>query len=154
MARRPVGGSWRKTTSSNSPPSCSKTDTSGSIPAPRRTIRRPHGGTRLCIPARGVPMMRAMVPSAYMRVFQSLEALPDPERERWERYIVAGEGPQPRPKRYRQVPAGPRTPYPFLECIDGDHADVRREDGKLYVCPRSSHVEALASLVAPREPGG
>jgi hypothetical protein len=99
-------------------------------------------------------MMRAMVPSAYLRVFQSLEALPDPERERWERYIVTGDGPPHGLRRYRQVAAGPRTPYPFLECIDGDRADVRREDGRLFVCPRSSHVEALASLVAPREPGG
>ena len=99
-------------------------------------------------------MIRAMVPSAYLRVFQSLETLPDGERARWERYLVGGEGLQPGLRRYREVPAGPRTPYPFLESIDGDHADVRREDGALYVCPRRSHVEALASLVAPREPAG
>ena len=100
-------------------------------------------------------MMRAMVPSAYLRVFQSLEALPDAERERWERYIVVGDGSAARAaKRYRQVPAGPRTPYPFLEAIEEDHADVRREDGRLYVCPRRSHLQALASMVAPREQPG
>jgi hypothetical protein len=99
-------------------------------------------------------MMRPMVPSAYLRVFQPLEALPGRERERWERYLVVGSGPPRRPRRYRQVPPGPRTPYPFLEAIEEEHADVRREDGTLYVCPRRSHVEALASLVAPREPLG
>jgi hypothetical protein len=67
---------------------------------------------------------------------------------------VGGDGPLPVRKRYREVPAGPRTPYPFLESIDVDHADLRREEGKLYVCPRRSHVEALASMIAPREPAG
>jgi hypothetical protein len=92
-----------------------------------------------------------MVPCAYLRVFQPLEALPDADRERWERYIVLGDAPPPGPRRYRQVPPGPRTPYPFLEAVEEDHADVRREDGRLFVCPRRSHLQALASMVAPRE---
>jgi hypothetical protein len=92
-----------------------------------------------------------MVPCAYLRVFQPLEALSGAERERWERYIVGGEGPPPGLPRYREVPPGPRTPYPFLESIEEDHADVRREDDRLFVCPRRSHLQALASMVAPRE---
>jgi hypothetical protein len=95
-----------------------------------------------------------MVPCAYLRVFQPLEALPGRERERWERYIVAGEAPPPGPRRYREVPPGPRTPYPYLEAVEEEHADVRREHGTLFVCPRRSHLQALASMVAPREAPG
>jgi hypothetical protein len=96
-------------------------------------------------------MMRAMVPCAYLRVFRPLEALPSGERERWERFIVGGGAPSLGLRRYREVPPGPRTPYPFLESMEEDHADVRREDGTLFVCPRRSHLQALASMVAPRE---
>jgi hypothetical protein len=92
-----------------------------------------------------------MVPCAYLRVFRPLEALPSGERERWERFIVGGDAPSLGLRRYREVPPGPRTPYPFLESMEEDHADVRREDGTLFVCPRRSHLQALASMVAPRE---
>ena len=91
-----------------------------------------------------------MVPSAYLRVFQPLEALPAGERERWERYVIAGDARPSGPPRYREIPPGPRTPYPFLEPLEEDHADVRLEDGRFFVCPRRSHLQALASIVALR----
>src|SRR5207302_11222850 len=85
MARRPVGGSWKNTTSSNSSPSASKTDTDGKV------TRSPGA-----LPTDGLPGSRergyhaAVIPCAYLRVYRPLDSFDERERADWERYILSG----------------------------------------------------------------
>jgi len=95
--------------------------------------------------------MRRMVPCAYLRVFRPLDSFPEPERARWERYILGGGVPDPGRPRYRELSQAPPTPFPFLEVVEGDHAEVRLEEGRFYVCPWRTHLRALAGIVAMRE---
>jgi len=95
--------------------------------------------------------MRPMVPCAYLRVFRPLDRLPEPERARWERFILAGGAPDARRPRYRELRQAPPTPFPFLEVVEDDFADVRLEDGRFYVCPWRTHLRALAGIVSLRD---
>ena len=92
-----------------------------------------------------------MFPCAYLRVFQPLEAFPAEERNHWERYIVAGGHSKPRRPVYRQRPTVPEGRLGLLSPADGDHADVRFEDGTYYVCPWRTKIRLLASLLSLRE---
>jgi hypothetical protein len=92
-----------------------------------------------------------MFPCAYLRVFQPLEAFPAEERNHWERYIVAGGHSRPRTPVYRERPTVPEGRLGLLSPADGDHADVRLEDGTYYVCPWRTKIRLLASLLSLRE---
>jgi hypothetical protein len=92
-----------------------------------------------------------MIPCAFLRIFRPLEAFGEPERAEWERYIVSGTAPPPGPPRYRHLAPEAGTPFGFLEAVEGDHAEVRFEDGRYYVCPWRTHLRALASIVSMRE---
>jgi hypothetical protein len=87
-----------------------------------------------------------VVPSAYLRVFQLLEAFPPKERGRWERYLLH---PGDQVPRYRQRRTGRRIGLMVPE--DDGGADVLVEEGRLYVCPRNVRVRVLAGLLAFRE---
>lgn len=89
-----------------------------------------------------------MVPCAYLRVFQPLEAFPPVEQAHWERYIVEGGPSQPARPRYRQRTSGRLG---VLASDEGEQADLRVVDGVYYVCPRRTRLRVLASLVAFRE---
>src|SRR5207247_1793345 len=93
--------------------------------------------------------LRAMVPSAYLRVFQPIEAFSADEQAHWERYIVQGESPLAVRPRYRQQPTAGRLG--LLAVDDGDHADVRVVEGRTYVCPWRTRLRVLSSLIALRE---
>jgi len=95
--------------------------------------------------------MRPMVPCAYLRVFRPLDSLPEPERAGWERYILTGGAPSAHRPRYRELRQAPPTPFPFLEALEEDHADIRMEDGRFYVCPWKTHLRALAGIVSLRD---
>jgi len=95
--------------------------------------------------------MRPMVPCAYLRVFRPLDGLPEPERARWERYLLSGGAPAARRPRYRELRQSPPTPFPFLEVVEDDCAEVRLEDGRFYVCPWRTHLRALAGIVSLRD---
>lgn len=91
-----------------------------------------------------------MVASAFLRVFQPLEAVPEGERVAWERYIVQGGHRRTGPPVYRERPTGFQGRMGLLTS-DEDRADIRFVDGRWYVCPWRTRLRVLASLLALRE---
>ena len=91
-----------------------------------------------------------MVASAYLRVFQPLDAVPEGERMAWERYIVQGGHRPSGPPVYRERPTGFQGRMGLLTA-DEDRADIRFVDGQWYVCPWRTRLRVLASLLALRE---
>jgi hypothetical protein len=92
-----------------------------------------------------------MFPSAYLRVFQPLEAFPPNERAQWERFIVAGGHARPVRPVYREQPTVPEGRLGLLSSAEGDHADILLESGTYYVCPWRTRLRVLASLLSLRE---
>jgi hypothetical protein len=94
-------------------------------------------------------MMTAVRGSAYLRVFQALDTLPDADRARWERSIVQGEHVDPPAPVYRQrrAPGGRLG----LLTVDEERTDVRLMDGHWYVCPSRTRIRVLAGLLSLRE---
>src|SRR5919108_5807250 len=93
--------------------------------------------------------MAAVRGSAYLRVFQPIDGLPNGERARWERYIVGREQHGPATPVYRQRrAAGGRL---GLLTADEDRAEVRRVDGRWFVCPSTRRLRVLAGLLSLRE---
>jgi hypothetical protein len=90
-------------------------------------------------------MLRPVVPCAYLRVFQPLEAFSREEQSRWERYLLEG---APRPLRpvYRQRITGDRIG--LLTRAGDEGADVRLVDGTYYISPWRTRLRVLASLLA------
>jgi hypothetical protein len=94
-----------------------------------------------------------VVSCAYLRVFRPLDAFEEPERGKWERYILAGgHVPPPRPV-YREQATTQRGRVGLLAVSEGDHADVRFVDGVYWVCPWRTHLRVLASILSLRESG-
>ncbi|HEX2031298.1 MAG TPA: hypothetical protein VHL78_07850 [Actinomycetota bacterium] len=91
-----------------------------------------------------------MVGSAYLRVFQPLDALPENERAGWERYIVHGGHLKPVRRVYRERHTGHRGRLGLLTAEE-DRADVRLVGGRWYVCPWRTPLRVLASLLALRD---
>src|SRR5437879_5540194 len=147
MPRSPEGASWKNTTSSNSSPSSANTPIEAKRSIGLRAFPSPEGALD---PA---PIMTAepMFPCAYLRVFQPLEAFPAEERGHWERYIVAGGHSRPSRPVYRERPTVPEGRLGLLSPADGDHADVRLEEGTYFVCPWRTKIRLLASLLSLRE---
>ena len=89
-----------------------------------------------------------MVPCAFLRVFQPLEAFSRDEQAQWERYIVqgsAGAG----SLRFQDAPAG--GGFGFLLPTGEEGADVKLLQGTYYVCPWRMRMRVLAGLLAYRE---
>ena len=94
-------------------------------------------------------LLRDVVPCAYLRAFQPLEAFPPDEQARWERYIVGGGMlRRPRPS-YRQWMSGRRLGV--LAASESEGADIRLDKGAYYVCPWRTRLRVLASLLSFRE---
>jgi hypothetical protein len=91
-----------------------------------------------------------VIASAYLRVFQPLEALPERERASWERYIVQEAHRRPPRKVYRERPTTHQGRFGLLTSTE-DRADVRFVGGRWYVCPWRTRLRVLASLLAFRE---
>ncbi|MGH2724274.1 MAG: hypothetical protein ACRDI0_08410 [Actinomycetota bacterium] len=91
-----------------------------------------------------------MVASAFLRVFQPLEAVPEGERLSWERYIVQGGHRRAGPPVYRERPTSFQGRMGLLTA-DEYRADIRLVDGRWYVCPWRTRLRVLASLLALRE---
>jgi hypothetical protein len=92
----------------------------------------------------------AVIASAYLRVFQPLEALSERERVAWERYIVQEAYRRPVRRVYRERPTAYEGRFGLLTATE-DRADVRFVDGRWYVCPWRTRLRILASLLAFRE---
>ncbi|MGH2642142.1 MAG: hypothetical protein ACRDGO_10640 [Actinomycetota bacterium] len=89
-----------------------------------------------------------MVPSAYLRVFQPLDAFEGEEQLRWERYLVSNRMSPRRPRRYRDHA---KSGLGLIAPADGDHAEVRVVDGRTYVSPWRMRMRVLAAGLAFRE---
>lgn len=90
-----------------------------------------------------------MVPQAYLRIFQPLEAFSADERAHWERYIVAGGPLRIGAPIYRQRIAVGRLG--LLAPTEGNDADIRLIDDTYYVCPWRTRIRVLASLLSLRD---
>lgn len=95
-----------------------------------------------------VARLPEMVPSAYLRVFQPLDAFEGEEQLRWERYLVSNRWMPGSPRRYRDHAKGGLG---LIAPADGDHADVRVVDGRTYVSPWRMRMRVLAAGLAFRE---
>ncbi len=93
--------------------------------------------------------LRRMVPSAYLRVFQPLEAFRSEEQAEWERFIVGGGRPRPVRPLYRQRVMTGRLG--LLAPAEGERAEFRVMEGAYYVCPSRTRLRILASLLSFRE---
>ncbi len=91
----------------------------------------------------------AMVPTAYLRLFQPLEAFRPEERRRWERYIA--EGGSPAGARVRYVQRITTGRLGLLSPAGPEHADVRIVDGEPFVSPWRTRLRVLAGLLSFRE---
>lgn len=94
-------------------------------------------------------MMAGVRGSAYLRVYQALDTLPDVERARWERSIVRGEHAEPYAPVYRQRRAGDGRLG--LLTLDQERATFREMEGRWYVCPPRTRIRVLAGLLSLRE---
>jgi hypothetical protein len=92
-----------------------------------------------------------MIPCAYLRVYRPLDTFEEPERGRWERYIVDGGHVAPARPVYREQSTILRGRVGLLAIQEGDHADVRFVDGAYWVCPWRTHLRVLASILSLRE---
>ncbi len=95
-----------------------------------------------------VARLPEMVPSAYLRVFQPLDAFEGEEQLRWERYLVSNRWLPGIPRRYRDHAKGGLG---LIAPADGDHAEVRVVDGRTYVSPWRMRMRVLAAGLAFRE---
>src|SRR4249919_901528 len=90
-----------------------------------------------------------MVPSAYLRVFQPLDAFEREEQLHWERYLVQraalGEG----PPRFADRPTGDGVG--LLAPADREHAEIRVIEGRTYVSPQRLRMRILTSMLAFRD---
>lgn len=92
--------------------------------------------------------LRGMVPSAYLRVFQPLDAFEDDEQAHWERYLLERATPGPVTRYIDRAGVGklgmlaPATP---------EHADVRVIEGRTYLSPWRMRMRMLAAMLAFRE---
>ncbi len=92
--------------------------------------------------------------TAYLRVYEPLEAFPEPERSWWATYARGAVGP---PRRVaaveaergeflRSLVAGPSLPHPRPH--DGQNAYVRRFSGQAYICPWRRRLRSWAAFSA------
>lgn len=90
-----------------------------------------------------------MVGSAYLRVFQPLDVLPEAERRRVERAMVHGDDPAASPHVYRHLGRA-RGDLGLLEAA-GERTEVRQKDGRWYACPSRNRLRVLAAMLSLKE---
>jgi hypothetical protein len=90
-----------------------------------------------------------MVPSAFLRVYQPLDAFERSEQLHWERFLLRGPEVSPALPRY----ADRRTlgKLGVLAPADADTAEVLHADGRTMISPRRVRMRVLAAMVAFRE---
>jgi hypothetical protein len=92
--------------------------------------------------------LRTMVPSAFLRIFQPLDAFDAHEQAHWERYLLTGSRSPAIRARYRDRA---RDGLGIITPADGEHADVRVVDGRTFVSPWRVRLRVLAGTLAFRE---
>jgi hypothetical protein len=90
-----------------------------------------------------------MVPSAFLRVFQPLDAFERDEQLHWERYLLEG-GPPPsvRPRYADHRTVGHLG---LLASAQGEHAEVRVLGGRTFVSPWRMRLRVLGAMLSFRE---
>ena len=89
-----------------------------------------------------------MVPSAFLRVFQPLDAFDAEEQAHWERYLLTGTRSPAIRARYRDRA---HDRLGLLTPADGEHADIRIVEGRTFVSPWRVRLRVLAGVLAFRE---
>lgn len=97
----------------------------------------------------GTARLRGVVPSAYLRVYQPIEAFDAAEQRHWERYLV--ERARSASLRPRYLDHGSGRALGFMQSADGEHAEVQVVDGRTYVSPWRVRLRTLAAVVAFRD---
>jgi hypothetical protein len=89
-----------------------------------------------------------MVPSAYLRVFQSLERFERGEQLHWERYLVQRLSPASARPRYadRVTSAG----LGLLAPAGREEAEIRVIEGRTFISPQRLRLRVLEAIVDPR----
>jgi hypothetical protein len=90
-----------------------------------------------------------VVPSAFLRVYQPLDAFERDEQLHWERYLVERLRRSDARHRYADRPTTGRLG--LLAPADGEHADVLVLDGRTFVSPWRIRMRVLAAMLAFRD---
>ena len=90
-----------------------------------------------------------MVPSAYLRVYQPLDAFERSEQLHWERFLLQGSRTASFHHRYADRPTVGKLGV--LAPADADTADVLHVDGRTLLSPRRMRMRVLAAIVSFRE---
>ncbi|HTG47674.1 MAG TPA: hypothetical protein VK646_08460 [Actinomycetota bacterium] len=90
-----------------------------------------------------------MVPSAYLRVFQPLDAFEREEQLHWERYLVERSALRRPVPRFVDHPTGDGVG--LLAPAGREHAEIRVVEGRTFVSPQRMRLRILAAAVAFRE---
>jgi hypothetical protein len=91
-------------------------------------------------------IVRDVVPSAYLRVFQPLDGFEREEQVHWERYLV--EGARSTSIRRRYADHESTSGLGVLAPAEGEHAEIRVIDGRTFVSPWRMHLRVLAALLS------
>ncbi len=90
-----------------------------------------------------------MVPSAYLRVFQPLDAFERVEQAHWERYLVERSRVRGLTPRYADRPTVGKLG--MLAPAGGEHAEVRVIEGRTYLSPWRLRMRVLAAMLSFRD---
>jgi hypothetical protein len=90
-----------------------------------------------------------MVPSAFLRVFQPLEAFERDEQLHWERYLLRRDNSLPKDAGYRDHPTEGRLG--LLASGAQESAEVRVVEGRTFVSPSRMQMRVLAAMLSFRE---
>jgi len=90
-----------------------------------------------------------MIPCAYLGVYRPLDTFGEPERARWERFILSDRKRARQPS-YRQEVLGDGN-LGYLTPIDVEQAEIRLVGGRYFVCPWETKLRVMASILALRE---
>jgi hypothetical protein len=90
-----------------------------------------------------------MVPSAYLRVYQPLDAFERSEQLHWERFLL--HGPQVTSLRPRYADRRTVGSLGVLAPADPDTAEVLHVEGRTLISPRRMRMRVLAAMVSFRE---
>ncbi len=93
--------------------------------------------------------LQSMVPSAYLRVFQPLDAFERDEQLHWERYLVERSRTGGLRPKYADRPTVGRLG--MLAPAGGEHADVRVIEGRTFVSPWRMRLRVMAAMLSLRE---
>src|SRR5438477_4841373 len=93
-----------------------------------------------------VTRLPEMVPSAYLRLYQPLEAFPAVEQAHWERYLVGAARSSIVRPRYRDHAFTGKLGV--ISPADGEHAEFRVIEGHTFVSPWRLRLRVLAAMLA------